>query len=666
MVYSTRKIALFPKISRTRAFLKIKERNIPSKSVPGLYRLSSPDYKPLYHLVSFDLEDKSGKRGRFTAVTNIGSRQSNYKYQGVLICSGNMMETGNKTNRKNHALILMQNEKAQAIQIAPQAVEDYRNGLTPFQEELIAWGGKGWGCLKDGAPVFYVPEGDRVHYFGHSPNFRITSRLAVSGETRAANPRDFIPAHLRNSSEPDLVEAIFGWVENENNKDIGLKDQRAGRVFFTDARCLPNQENVWYKDEPIVPHVLSSPKSTTFQHYLVQDSGAGQNGHNPDDKKSLAYYGTSPGETQLRGHKFYWHKGKNPDLEANAAERKHPTQLTKIKPLRNGMRFQFKVHFENLRPEELGLLWWALALPNESNKQYRHKLGMGKPLGMGTVAISPKLFVSDRPERYQTLFNGEFWQEANRSVEAEPYIDAMNRYLLQEQGLGARLQNITELERIQALLTMLEWQEETTEWQSKTRYMEIERLTGRLNRNGEPETFNEYKERPILPDPFRVINEALRDYKPEKKSNISSKNKIDNRPRKTSKQKPTSDKEFQDIPEVSEDVSDFATSFMERLREQESTSTQPSLSDDETQSAVIEELIHGVVDSFNENRGYGLIIPDNIDDRKAENKAVFVHARRLSGIKTLREGQRVIFKLGVGMKGDVEAQDVRLEENIEP
>ncbi len=492
------------------AFLKIKERNIPAKSVPGLYRLNSPDYKPLYHSVSFDVEDKRGRRGRYTAVTRIGSREAGYGHQGVLVCSGNMMETGNKTNRKNHALILMQDHKARAIQIDPQAIEDYRNGLTPFQEELTAWGGKGRGCLKDGAPVFYVPEGNTVRYFGHSPNFRIPARLNVPGETRAANPRDFVPDYLRNNPNPDLVDAIFGWVEERERekgkeKVIGPEGQRAGRVFFTDARCLPGQGDVWYKDEPIVPHVLSGPKATTFQHYLVQDGRAGQNGHHPDNKKALAHYGTPPDETHIRGYKLYWHKGNKPDIEANATERQHPKQLTKIKPVRDGVKFRFKVHFENLRPEELGLLWWALALPGEPDKQYRHKLGMGKPLGMGGVAITPKLFVTDRQARYQTLFGGELWVEAARAVEAEPYLEAMTRYLLQEQGLGARRQSVTELERIQALLAMLEWREGTTEWQAKTRYMKIEQLTGRRNRRGEPETFNEYKERPVLPDPFGVI-----------------------------------------------------------------------------------------------------------------------------------------------------------------
>lgn len=497
------------KFAEKGAFLKIKERDIPAKTIPGFYRLNSPDYRPAWHYVSFDVEDRRGKQGMHTAVTRIGAREANHRYEGILVCSGNMMETGDKTNRKNHALILAKDGRARSVQIDPQAVQDYRDGLTPFQEELDAWGGKGWGCLKDGAPIFYVSEGNMVRYFGHSPNFRIPARLNLPGESRAANPRDFVPAHLRENPQPDLADAIFGWVEDkEKDKVIGPAGQRAGRVFFSDARCVTGQENVWFKAEPITPHVLSGPKATTFQHYLVQDGRApGQNSHHPDSKVSLAHYGTPPNETQIRGYKLYWHKGRQPDLEASATELKHPKQLTRIKPVRAGVRFQFKVHFENLRPEELGLLWWALALPGEPGKEYRHKLGMGKPLGMGAVAIKPQLVVTNRSSRYETLFSSEQWQTGVQTADPQPFLDELNRYLLQEQGLGARLQNVTELERIQMLLAMLEWREGTPEWQAKTRYMEIERPTGRRRSDDQPETFNEYKERPVLPDPIGVISD---------------------------------------------------------------------------------------------------------------------------------------------------------------
>lgn len=654
------------------AFLKVKERDIPAKAIPNLLRFNSPDYRPQYHPVKFDVETRRGKQGPYSAITRIGSRQAGYQYEGVLICSGNMMESGQqgqRSPRKNHALILPKDSRTQAIKIDRRSIQDYRDGLTPFQEEeLIDWAGKGWGVLKDGAPVFYVPEGNVVRYFGHSPNFRIPARLNLPGETRAANPRDFVPADLSENKQPDLVEAIFGWVEDKSDPRIGLKDQRAGRVFFTDARFESANSDLWYKDKPLTLHVLSGPKATTFQHYLVQDGQAGQNGHSPDNKVMLAHYGTPANETQIRGYKLYWHKGDKPDIEANATELKHPKQLTQAKPVQTGVHFRFKVHFENLRPEELGLLWWALALPGEPGKQYRHKVGMGKPLGMGAVDIKPSLYLTNRQARYQTLFATGQWDTGTQTAEPQPFLDALTRYLLQEQGLGPRKQSLLELERLQMLLTMLEWREGTPEWLAKTRYMEIE--------HG-PKKVNEYKERPVLPDPFGVLAVDATSAQPPTTSPTQ-------RPA-TPKPKPTTPTG----PQVG-DLRQAKVYFIEangdvyleligiapdelmghipvarlgnkQYQEGQAASVRIVALQDRGGEKVAEceptgvSELQGIVKWFDEQKGYGFITPDG------GGKDVYVHKNRLIGVTRLRERERVLFKIGKGMKGP-EAQDVRLLE----
>jgi hypothetical protein len=50
-------------------------------------------------------------------------------------------------------------------------------------------------------------------------------------------------------------------------------------------------------------------------------------------------------------------------------------------------------------------------------------------------------------------------------------------------------------DRMRSLLTMLAWRADDPEWTDATRYMEIE--------HG-PRKVNEYKERPVLPDPIEV------------------------------------------------------------------------------------------------------------------------------------------------------------------
>lgn len=471
---------------RDGAFLKINERQIGGKDIPGYLRFNSPNYRPDFFEVSFDVEQRRGKRGTFISIRRIGGRERGYTHKGVMVCSGNMLETakaGQTSPRKNHAVVLLPvDDKAARLEIPAQVIQDYCESLTPFQKEQL-WGGEEWGCLKAGAPVFYVAERNRVQWFGHCPNFRVPARLY--GDSRAATPKDFVPEALRNDPAVDFAEAIFGWVEGEDKVPQGA---RAGRVFFGDAHYLGSRNGVWLVTDPMAPHTLSSPKPTTFQHYLVQDRDAK---HDPDDKASLAHYGTSSAETQIRGHKLYWHKGVDPDLAATTAELGHEKQLTRMIPLKPGVRFRFRIHFENLHQEELGALLWALQLPGEPGKTYRHKLGMGKPLGMGAVVITPRLFLSDRLARYKKLFNGNAWEQAASPAEIAPYITAFEKYTLNELGLGLEKKRLVEVDRIRMLLAMLSWPGPQP---SLTRYMQIEH----------PEKENEYKERPVLPGPLAV------------------------------------------------------------------------------------------------------------------------------------------------------------------
>jgi cold shock CspA family protein len=77
-----------------------------------------------------------------------------------------------------------------------------------------------------------------------------------------------------------------------------------------------------------------------------------------------------------------------------AAERK-----TKARPLAKGLAFTFTLDFDNLSEEMLALLCFAL----RPTPAFRHKIGYGKPLGLGSVRIDPvELRFVDRAARYGT------------------------------------------------------------------------------------------------------------------------------------------------------------------------------------------------------------------------------------------------------------------------
>lgn len=66
----------------------------------------------------------------------------------------------------------------------------------------------------------------------------------------------------------------------------------------------------------------------------------------------------------------------------------------------------------------------------------------------------------------------------------------------------------------------------------------------------------------------------------------------------------------------------------------------------------------GTVKWFNENKGWGFIVPDEGGDD------IFVHysAIESAGFKTLKEGQKVDFELKLGKNGKYQADNVQNSE----
>lgn len=66
----------------------------------------------------------------------------------------------------------------------------------------------------------------------------------------------------------------------------------------------------------------------------------------------------------------------------------------------------------------------------------------------------------------------------------------------------------------------------------------------------------------------------------------------------------------------------------------------------------------GTVKWFNENKGWGFIVPEDGGDD------VFVHysAIETEGFKTLKEGQKVDYELKLGKNGKYQADNVKMPE----
>ncbi len=294
--------------------------------------------------------------------------------------SGALAKSGAMSSKRTEAVIYEADTSQQAIPLSDEMLDNYRNQVSKEQEVLL---GKD-GVLHENQPVFYITsENGDIDFFGHARMFRLPY---------PASPHNFVPSALRREDDLDLAEAIFGFTKKEGT---GKGQSFAGRVFVSDAHLLPDQEDVWLTEKRIVtPKILASPKATTFQHYLVQTTpNKKQIGKTRDGRPKYAVYlndyaARTPSETVIRGHKFYWHKGNAslPQIEECEQLSAKDTQHTRIQPVKPGVKFQFRIDFENLLLEELGSLLWVLKIANDD--AYRLKIGMGKPLGMGAVKIT--------------------------------------------------------------------------------------------------------------------------------------------------------------------------------------------------------------------------------------------------------------------------------------
>lgn len=451
------------------AFARIKHTDVPWDELTS--------WKGCKNAKSIYVPIRSMKKERTPLFSSVSAQPKKDLQEAVLV------KTGPMQGKKKDFVFGLPDEKATPIKIPDETVRDYRNQITPGQEAFL---GKG-GALQEMQPVFYLVENGKLTFFGHAMMFRLPYHNT---------PLDFVPEHLRRESDLDLAEAIFGYTKSKAIPE-GKERAYAGRVFFTDARFQSAAGGVWLSTEPITPKILSSPKPTTFQHYLTQDQ--------PDDKRSLNHYASEFSKTVIRGHKLYWHKGpvgQGNIQESETIDWSEDSQHTQIKPVKAGVIFRYRIYFENLSEVELGALLWALVLPGETNKEYRHKLGMGKPLGMGSVKINPTLYLSNRRSRYTQLFEGESWHRAERPEQnVQRFIEAFENYILNAMDKTERgeKQSLKDVKRIKMLLKMLEWRGPNRQL---IEYMHIEP--------------NEYKDRPVLPDPLAVELAASSTFKSSK------------------------------------------------------------------------------------------------------------------------------------------------------
>ncbi len=211
---------------------------------------------------------------------------------------------------------------------------------------------------------------------------------------------DFVPlgkSHKRKNLT--LAEEMFGFVEHRE-PDRKYRDPAmamASRLRFHHGLATSEIK----LDRVMILRELSDPKPPRASFY-----------YEPSAAAKIPAAGARP-----KGRKFYLPAPEGMNLAVDPEsqrrrethkERKTSERQLSVTPVPAGSVFWFAVDFTSLRPDELDLLCYAI----QPRAWYLHRLGLGKPLGLGLVRIEAvSLFLLDPVERYGGVENDTLFPE---------------------------------------------------------------------------------------------------------------------------------------------------------------------------------------------------------------------------------------------------------------
>lgn len=172
--------------------------------------------------------------------------------------------------------------------------------------------------------------------------------------------RDHVPqAYLPNMNHDPLTyaEALFGTVSGKGDDAVG----QAGRLLFDDIQVPVRLHNQY------IPQARGGPKPEHEDFYFTRTGG----------------------NSTILGRKFYYHQQDyERAIQVYAGDRSMRPDSAESVPA--GTTLNGHIRFTNITCEELQALVYALVLEWDDARQrgMAHKLGYGKPYGLGSIHIT--------------------------------------------------------------------------------------------------------------------------------------------------------------------------------------------------------------------------------------------------------------------------------------
>lgn len=345
-----------------------------------------------------------------------GVRSDSGTYDGHIVFTGGIA-------KKSLDYIFYNKHKTLQIPVEDKVWSDFIAQLSATQKELLFFLRKQY---KGALPIFFLRKKT-------STNDGPITAIGLARYFRIVAPTQPRTIAQKLKSGIGLPERMFGSISREGGISTG------GRVRFHAAKCVLGEKGeapaaVRFPKQGYL--VAGTPSPTAVTLYLEQDphkvsfreSKISQN-------ENLSTFASL--HPVLRGRKLYWHRRIPFSPEP---PNDNPNVHSCYFPLAESAEFTFTVTFERLDRVELGALCEAIQLPQES----AHKLGLGKPFGLGSVRVEidlTKTHIQADDEKYRSL-RARF----GSSIDSRDLIDGCRQHFRSE---ICRLRNASDFESLQ-------------------------------------------------------------------------------------------------------------------------------------------------------------------------------------------------------------------------
>ncbi len=298
------------------------------------------------------------------------------------------------------------------LEIPKSIVENFNAVLTEAHERL---GADGKSVARPDGYNFQLADGQIVYFDVNKDGTEVTDlsysaiwrKFFDTKTTYQGLPNDSLPwGEPNNTNFLTPTEALLGVVE-EGQK--GNQRNLASRLRFTDAVLIGSKDKKLETRQKITLKILNTPKlpSPNLYFHSYQDNGKTKfkfNGRKHYLRQNNVKFEVDDGNSSYAYESLVVREANDPSEDIRI----------QCKPIKADQKTEFDIHFHNLNEDELKLLILSLNpekyQASKSPKTFHHKLGLGKPLGLGSVklnVLSVKLLDDKKVNQIIPLLKGD-------------------------------------------------------------------------------------------------------------------------------------------------------------------------------------------------------------------------------------------------------------------